>query len=129
MLSSRPSGSASCMSSYRGPRYLVNRTNPRLTEPVVADVQMAASVLGRQIEVNGCIIVIMQRLHQDDLVGHVLEQEPWEVLSFPAIAQEDEEVLFETACGVRRFKRKAGEALHPERESLVTLNAIRQTIG
>ena len=24
---------------------------------------------------NGCIIIIMQRLHQDDLVGHVLEQE------------------------------------------------------
>src|SRR6185503_2786726 len=24
---------------------------------------------------TGCIIIIMQRLHQDDLVGHVLEQE------------------------------------------------------
>jgi hypothetical protein len=24
----------------------------------------------------GCIIIIMQRLHQDDLIGHVLEQEP-----------------------------------------------------
>jgi hypothetical protein len=29
----------------------------------------------------------MQRLHEDDLVGHVLAQEPWEVLSFPAIAE------------------------------------------
>ena len=38
---------------------------------------------------KGCIIIIMQRLHQDDLVGHVLEQEDWEVLSFPAIAEED----------------------------------------
>src|SRR5580704_6695152 len=34
---------------------------------------------------KGCIIIIMQRLHQEDLVGHVLEQEPWEVVSFPAI--------------------------------------------
>jgi hypothetical protein len=30
-------------------------------------------------KVSGCIIIIMQRLHEDDLVGHVLEQEGWEV--------------------------------------------------
>src|SRR5260370_33766091 len=29
----------------------------------------------------------MQRLHEDDLVGYVLAQEDWEVLSFPAIAE------------------------------------------
>ena len=34
---------------------------------------------------NGRMVIIMQRLHQEDLVGHVLEQEPWEVVSFPAI--------------------------------------------
>jgi hypothetical protein len=28
----------------------------------------------------------MQRLHEDDLVDHVLAQEPWEVVHFPAIA-------------------------------------------
>lgn len=39
---------------------------------------------------NGCIIVIMQRLHQDDLVGHLLEKEDWKVARFPAIAEEDE---------------------------------------
>ena len=39
---------------------------------------------------TGVIIIVMQRLHQDDLVGHVMAQENWEVLSFPAIAQEDE---------------------------------------
>jgi hypothetical protein len=37
----------------------------------------------------GCIILIMQRLHKNDLVGHVLEQEACEVVSFPAIAEED----------------------------------------
>src|SRR6201997_2219051 len=35
---------------------------------------------------RGAIVIIMQRLHEDDLVGHVLAQEQWEVLSFPAIA-------------------------------------------
>src|SRR6202008_2911917 len=29
---------------------------------------------------HGCIIVIMQRLHEDDLVGHVLGLEPWKVI-------------------------------------------------
>src|SRR5579862_6342867 len=38
---------------------------------------------------NGVIILVMQRLHQEDLVGEVLEREPWKVLALPAIAQED----------------------------------------
>jgi hypothetical protein len=78
---------------------------------------------------TGCIILIMQRLHQDDLVGHVLEREGWEVLSFPAIAESDEEYLFDTICGPKQYMRPAGQALHPERESLETLHRIRQTVG
>jgi len=39
---------------------------------------------------TGSIILIMHRLHEDDLVGHVLAQEDWEVVRFPAIAEEDE---------------------------------------
>jgi hypothetical protein len=31
-------------------------------------------------------IAIMQRLLEDVLVGHVLKQEGWEIVSFPAIA-------------------------------------------
>lgn len=37
---------------------------------------------------TGAIVIIMQRLHQDDLVGHVLAKEDWEVVSLPAIAME-----------------------------------------
>src|SRR5438552_9922637 len=29
---------------------------------------------------RGAIVIIMQRLHEDDLVGHVLSHEPWEVV-------------------------------------------------
>src|SRR3984893_17760956 len=78
---------------------------------------------------KGCIIIVMQRLHQDDLVGHVLEQEKWEVLAFPAIAEEDEAHIIESPLGRRLFQRKVGDALHPERESAVTLAHIRQTVG
>jgi predicted phage terminase large subunit-like protein len=78
---------------------------------------------------KGCIVLIMQRLHQDDLVGHVLEQEPWEVLSFPAIADENKTYTINSPLGQRLFERKVGEALHPEREPLEILARMRATIG
>ncbi len=71
----------------------------------------------------------MQRLHEDDMVGHVLKQEGWEVLSFPAIAEIDERHVVETLFGPRTFVRQTGQALHPERESLETLEQIRATLG
>ncbi len=80
-------------------------------------------------KVTGCIIIVMQRLHQDDLVGHALDQEGWEVLRLPAIAEEDEVHVIESPFGRRLYKRQAGELLHPERESLATLRQIRQSMG
>jgi hypothetical protein len=78
---------------------------------------------------TGVIIIVMQRLHQDDLVGHVLSQGDWEVLSFPAIAERDEVHVIDSPLGRRLFERKHGQALQPARESLETLRTIRQTIG
>ena len=52
---------------------------------------------------DGCIIIVMQRLHEDDLVGHVLGVEPWKVIRFPAIAEEDESHDIETPYGLHRF--------------------------
>jgi predicted phage terminase large subunit-like protein len=78
---------------------------------------------------TGAIVIIMQRLHQDDLVGHVLEQEPWDVLSLPAIAQEEETYSFDDICGRRIIRRKAGTALHPARESVVRYQALRTSMG
>ena len=78
---------------------------------------------------EGCIILIMQRLHEDDLVGHVLQQEDWKVLKFPAIAQENEIHVIQTLYGRKVFRRKEGEALHPEREPLEVLARIREIQG
>lgn len=78
---------------------------------------------------RGVIIIVMQRLHMDDLVGHALEQGGWEVLSFPAIAEDDESFPYTNCFGQFVFRRRAGEALHPERESLETLRRIRDSIG
>lgn len=78
---------------------------------------------------DGVITIVMQRLHQEDLVGEVMERERWEVLSLPAIAVEDERIPFEEPLGQGVFIRKAREALHPERDSVETYRRIRDTIG
>ena len=78
---------------------------------------------------KGAIVLIMHRLHEDDLVGHVLAQEPWEVVRFPAIAEDDETHMIEAPLESRCVTRAHGEALHPEREPLDMLEQIRRTIG
>ena len=71
----------------------------------------------------------MQRLHQDDLVGHLLELDSWDVLRFPAIAEEDELHTAETEFGPIEFARKAGEVLDARRETLATLEQLRASMG
>jgi predicted phage terminase large subunit-like protein len=111
--------------------------DPLKPEEALSDVQRRAAnewfdhtLYSRQNDKRyGVIVIIMQRLHEDDLVGHVLAQEPWEILRFPAIAEADEVHQIETIWGPRSFARRHGEALHPEREPLDTLERIRRTIG
>jgi hypothetical protein len=59
------------------------------------------------------IVLVMQRVHQDDLAGYLQEQGGFEVLNLPAIAQRDE--TYELGDG-RLYKRRKGELLHPEHE-------------
>jgi hypothetical protein len=77
----------------------------------------------------GAIVLIMHRLHEDDLTGHVLAQEAWDVVRFPAIAEDDEAQLVDTVLGPQHFARRRGEALHPQREPCAVLEHIRRTIG
>ncbi len=79
---------------------------------------------------KGAIVIVMQRLHEDDLAGHVLRQGGWDVVSFPAVAEEDEAHAIESPlAGARAFRRQAGEALDPAREPLSALERIRANIG
>jgi hypothetical protein len=80
-------------------------------------------------KVNGCIIIIMQRLHEDDLTGHVQKTASWEVLRLPAIAEEDEEHIISLPYGVSSIRRRAGEVLDPQREPLEVLEQIRASLG
>lgn len=78
---------------------------------------------------HGAVVIIMQRLHLDDLTGHVLGQGGWELVSLPAIAEEDTVHEFDTLGGHKKVVRRAGTALHPEREPLEILQTIRDTLG
>lgn len=77
------------------------------------------------------IIIVMQRLHEEDFVGHALGLPglDWDVLNLPAIAEEDEEHAYRTAAGERVFRRRAGDPLHPERFPLTYLDEMRATVG
>jgi predicted phage terminase large subunit-like protein len=72
------------------------------------------------------IIVVMQRLHLDDLVGHLIEQGGWTHLNLPAIAEVDELIPL---GGGRVHHRRKGEVLHPEREPLAVLDEFKRTMG
>lgn len=68
------------------------------------------------------ILLGMTRWHEDDLAGRLLAEmekggDKWRVVSFPAIAENDEEFRLE------------GEALHPERYNLEHLDKIKKAVG
>ena len=71
---------------------------------------------------GGGVLIILTRWHDDDLAGRLLRAttgggDNWEVVKYPAVAEEDE-----------RF-RKTGEALHPERYNVDALDQIRKAVG
>ena len=77
-------------------------------------------------KLNGAIVLVMQRLHIDDLAGHLRDQPGWTVLSLPAIAQVAESI----AIGPdRSHRRTPGDLLHPAREPQQVLDDLQATLG
>jgi predicted phage terminase large subunit-like protein len=72
------------------------------------------------------IVVVMQRLHLDDLVGHLLEQGGWTHLNLPAIAESELRVPLSP---VRHHLRRPGELLHPAREPRKILDEFKSSMG
>lgn len=71
---------------------------------------------------GGGILVILTRWHDDDLAGRLLRAaadggDQWEVVRYPALAEEDEEF------------RKTGEPLHAERYDRDALLRIQKAVG
>jgi len=71
---------------------------------------------------GGGVLVILTRWHDDDLAGRLLKAgaeggDEWEVVRYPAIAEEHEKY------------RETGQALHPERYDVKALDRIRKAVG
>src|SRR5262249_38819742 len=72
------------------------------------------------------IVVVMQRLHENDLAGHVLGQDGWRHLDLPAIALEDSDIPVGPG---KLMTRRRGDVLHAQRENHAVLDRIKAEIG
>jgi predicted phage terminase large subunit-like protein len=75
---------------------------------------------------EGAVMIVMQRLHEDDLAGRLLAKGGWEHLKIAAIAEQDEKI----AVGLGRIhERLAGSVIDPGRESFEDLERLKQSMG
>jgi predicted phage terminase large subunit-like protein len=77
-------------------------------------------------QADGAIVLVMQRVHQDDLAGHLLEQGGWDQLRLPAIA--DEDVIVHIGKN-RTHAWRNGDLLDPVRLSADILDGIKRGQG
>jgi predicted phage terminase large subunit-like protein len=73
------------------------------------------------------IMVVMQRIHVEDLVGYLLDNDAgFEVLSLPAVAQS---TTTHDLGGGRSHVREKGDLLHPTHEPVEVLREIKKNMG
>nr|WP_237487455.1 phage terminase large subunit [Parapontixanthobacter aurantiacus] len=72
------------------------------------------------------IICVMQRLHEEDLAGHMMTQEQYEHLVIPAIAPENERWCLASGDVHRR---KKGQVIQPSRMGLEELDRQKGIMG
>lgn len=74
---------------------------------------------------RGRIVVVMQRLHADDLSGHLLARGGWEHLCLPARAESRQRFFI---LG-RLYERQAGSLLHEAREGAAEMARAECELG
>jgi predicted phage terminase large subunit-like protein len=72
------------------------------------------------------IVLVMQRIHQDDLAGHLEDQGGFQILNLPAIAPKTQ--VYELGGG-RIYVRQQGELLHPAHEPASVLLELKREMG
>jgi predicted phage terminase large subunit-like protein len=76
---------------------------------------------------TGAIVIVMQRVHLEDLAGFVLNHsDEWTMLSMPAIADSFENIPLTMG---RVHQRRPGDVLSPEREPIEVLEQLRLQLG
>lgn len=76
---------------------------------------------------NGRIVIVMQRLHVEDLTGFLLREQAknWTLLNIPAISQED--TVYKV--GAREYSFPKGALLHENREGEEELKMAKIELG
>ena len=76
---------------------------------------------------NGAIVVVMQRLHEDDLTGHLLEQGDWTHLCVPA--QAESRTIYNFPISGKSKTYNEGDILFPKREDLAEIERQKRALG
>jgi predicted phage terminase large subunit-like protein len=74
---------------------------------------------------RGAMVLVMQRLHPEDLTGYLLEKGGWEHLCLPAIAPEHSMIQL----GSFSHARAQGAVLHEAREPAWVLERLKADLG
>jgi len=77
---------------------------------------------------SSAVVLVMQRLHQDDATAHLCGSDDFVVVRLPALADENAELPLSAAVG-DVHRRKAGDVLDPIREPYEALERVRRTQG
>ena len=75
---------------------------------------------------TGGILLIAQRLHEDDVVGRLMDRGGWEIVSLPLVAMQDE--IHERGPNFF-YTRKTGEYLHPARIDAALATQLLRELG
>jgi predicted phage terminase large subunit-like protein len=88
---------------------------------------------------HGKIIIAMQRLHENDVIGHLTQNDDhgWTILKVPAIANEAAAHPVLRPLGLNtnddqhasHHRREVGDVIDPSRESVETLEQLRKDLG
>ncbi|NBW08360.1 MAG: terminase [Caulobacteraceae bacterium] len=83
---------------------------------------------------TGAFVVIMQRLHVNDLVGHIYESQiskgvHWDVLCFPQEYELNHPTPCVSSLGFTDPRTEEGELLWPAREGLEEINKLKLQLG
>jgi predicted phage terminase large subunit-like protein len=74
---------------------------------------------------NGAIVLVMQRLHEDDMAGHLIASGGWELLKISALSQEDTEYHLSK----KRYFYAKGTLLNSKRDQMKFLQNLEVEIG
>lgn len=77
---------------------------------------------------NGVMVVVMQRLHEEDVTGHLLDQEDdWTLLKLEGEAERKTIIRFPLSKEL--LIRPEGDILHPEREGPKQIASMKRKLG